>query len=60
KRLKIFLKNPSHPLIKDHKLIGSKSNLRSFSVTGDIRLIYKKISNNTIVLMDIGTHNQVY
>lgn len=45
--------------LKDHRLLGSKSEFRSFSVTGDIRVVYK-IEGNTLRLYDIGTHNQLY
>jgi len=60
KRLAIFLKNPKHPLLKDHSLIGKKNNKKAFSITGDIRVIYFPKSKNHIELLDIGTHNQVY
>jgi len=32
----------------------------AFSITGDIRVIYQKISDEEIILVDIGSHNQVY
>ena len=43
----------------DHKLIGSLEGFRSFSITGDIRVVYRK-DGAEIELYDIGTHNQVY
>ena len=51
--------NPRHPLLHDHPLKGDQSGRRSFSITGDIRVIYR-IVDETIELLDIGTHNQVY
>ena len=59
KRLEIKIKTPSHFILKDHQLAGKLKQFRSFSITGNIRAIYK-IKNNTIELYDIGTHNQVY
>lgn len=59
-KLALFQKTPTHPLIKDHSLKGEKNDLRAFSITGDIRIVYKKISASHILLLDIGTHNQVY
>ena len=59
KRLELFLSNPLHPLLRNHKLTGAKKDLRSFSVTGDIRVLYYQ-DGETIYLVDIGTHNQVY
>lgn len=58
-RVSLFIKNSQHALLKNHKLIGKKREYWSFSITGDIRVIYK-IINNTLRLYDIGSHNQVY
>lgn len=58
-RVCIFLKNPHDPVLKSHMLKGKKSGFRSFSITGDMRVIYQLIGN-TIYFFDIGTHNQVY
>lgn len=59
-RIKIFRENPSDPILKDHTLKGSKNNIRAFSITGDFRIIYKLISKNHALFLNIGTHNQVY
>jgi addiction module RelE/StbE family toxin len=59
KQLTLFLKNPENPTLKDHKLVGKKLRLRAFSITGDIRVVYK-IVNDELWLFDIGSHNQVY
>ncbi len=59
-RLQILLNNPTHPLLKLHKLSGSLGNLYSFSVTGDVRVLFEKVSDDEILLRDIGSHNQVY
>lgn len=58
-RVKLFQDNPRHPLIRDHALIGAKHMFRSFSITGDIRIIYFK-EDDDVQFYDIGTHNQVY
>ena len=60
KRVKQFCLKPDHPLLHDHQLIGEKQNFRSFSITGDIRLIYFWINEQTVLFLDIGSHNQVY
>lgn len=59
-RVEIFIKNRKYPILKDHKLIGKKKDFRSFSITGDIRVIYTRESKDTFIFIDIGTHNQVY
>ncbi len=59
-RILIFLSDRSNPVLKDHKLVGKKASLRSFSINGDIRIIYILISENEALFIDIGSHNQVY
>jgi addiction module RelE/StbE family toxin len=59
-RLNIFVANPRSPVLYDHQLKGTKYRYRAFSITGDIRVIYEKVSDDHIILMDIGSHNQVY
>ena len=59
-RIEIFKKDPLNPLLKDHRLSGDKKEFRSFSVSGDIRIIYYKKSDNLVIFFDIGSHNQVY
>ena len=58
-RLKLFEINPQNPILRDHSLTGNFKGLRSFSVTGDIRVIYY-IEGETAYFIDIGSHNQVY
>lgn len=58
-RLNLKLKDPTNPLLKNHRLKGEKSKYLSFSISGDIRVIYQ-IKDEVLLLYDIGTHNQVY
>ena len=58
-RLATLSRNPKDPILKDHRLTGGKKHHRAFSVTGDLRVVYY-YQEEWIVLVDIGTHNQVY
>lgn len=58
-KLKQFLVDPNSPTLRDHKLIGKLSSYRAFSVSGDIRVVYR-IEDKELWLYDVGTHNQVY
>ncbi len=58
-KIDLFQQNPNNPQLHNHSLKGARKELHSFSVTGDLRIIYK-VEGNTVVLLDIGTHNQVY
>lgn len=58
-RFALWLADPRNSLLGDHRLSGSKGEFRSFSITGDIRVVYK-VKGKITQLYDIGTHNQVY
>jgi len=59
KRLQLFQNDRNLPLLRDHQLRGKKNDKRSFSITGDIRIVYKEYGSY-ILFLDIGAHNQVY
>ena len=59
-RIVLFKENRYHLLLNDHALEGTLSHLRAFSVTGDIRIVYYPVSEDHVLFLDIGTHNQVY
>lgn len=58
-RYDLFIQNPSNSVLKDHPLGGRLKGYRAFSVTGDIRVVYR-IFGNMAYFVDVGTHNQVY
>ncbi len=56
-----FRKDPFDPILKNHPLKGLMRGRRSFSVTGDIRIIFEEYDNYVLVVfLYLGTHNQVY
>lgn len=60
KRFDLFLDNPNHALLRPHPLRGNLVGFRAFSVTGDYRVIYCILDQETVKLIDIGTHSQIY
>lgn len=59
--IKKFTKDPHDPMLRNHSLKGQLKGLRAFSVTGDVRIIFKEKDNYILVIMlDIGIHNHVY
>lgn len=58
-RLNLLIKNPQHSFLRRHQLKGKKRFYWSFSVTGDVRVIYR-IEGRKLFLYDIGSHAQVY
>ena len=64
KRLELFLKEPFHPQLRNHPLLGKLSNYRSINITGDWRAIYseyKTTKEGIVTIFEaIGTHSQLY
>jgi mRNA-degrading endonuclease YafQ of YafQ-DinJ toxin-antitoxin module len=52
--------NPLNPLLKTHGLSDRLKGLWAISISYEHRLIFKFISSNKILLIDIGTHDEVY
>ncbi len=60
KRIDLFREDPNSPILKDHPLKGDKEGMRSFSIAGVIRVIYYYMSDNEVLFLDVGSHNQVH
>jgi mRNA-degrading endonuclease YafQ of YafQ-DinJ toxin-antitoxin module len=58
-RLKMLLAGHTGSPINNHHLGKSMAGYRSFSLAGDLRVIYW-MKDGEMVLVDIGSHNQVY
>lgn len=56
----LFQENPSDTRLHDHALRRRMKGKRAFSITGDVRIVYREIGKNTVRFLDIGTHPQVY
>ncbi len=61
KTLQLLELNPSHPSLRLHKLKGKLKDLHSVSVTLSCRITLSfALIEEAIVLIDIGTHDEVY
>lgn len=61
KKTLILLKaNPNHLSLKLHKLSGKYANRWSISIDRGLRITFLFEGNNRILLISIGTHDQVY
>lgn len=59
-RLEIFRNNPFESVLKTHKFSGKLKDYWSFSIEYDLRVIFCLADKNDVVLIDIGTHKEVY
>lgn len=61
KTLKLLEVNPVHPSLRLHKLTGKLSDLYSVSINISYRIsIYFFMDKDTIVPVDIGSHDEIY
>lgn len=58
-RIEQFRINEKNPLLRTHKLTGFQDTTWSFSVGYDLRILFTR-KDNTVLLVDIGTHDEVY
>ncbi|MCI4624929.1 MAG: type II toxin-antitoxin system mRNA interferase toxin, RelE/StbE family [Candidatus Magnetoovum sp. WYHC-5] len=59
KVLSILKNNPFGPSLKTHALSGNLKGSYACSLTHELRIIFK-ITEGTIHLLNIGTHDEVY
>lgn len=60
RRVELFTADPFDPRLRTHKLSGSLSELWSFSVAYDLRVIFYLLPQNRAMFENIGTHDEVY
>lgn len=65
KRRELFQRDPNHPQLRNHALLGKHKGLRSINVTGDWRALYAEQSDGKAIEIvalfhTIGTHSQLY
>ena len=61
KTIRILQSNPYHPSLRLHKLQGNLKDFYSVSIDMEYRIIIDFIIvDKRIILIDIGSHNEVY
>ena len=56
KALELFQKDVLNPSLNTHKLMGELAGYWSFSVDYHLRILFRIIDKENILLLDIGTH----
>ncbi|MBI4689288.1 MAG: type II toxin-antitoxin system mRNA interferase toxin, RelE/StbE family [Nitrospirae bacterium] len=55
----MLVEDPFHFSLKTHPLHGKLKGRYACSITDDLRIVFK-LTSNTLHLLDIGTHDEVY
>lgn len=59
-KLERFTEEPFAPELRNHKLSGKLDELRSIVVDYDCRILFKFVDEETALLINIGSHEEVY
>lgn len=59
-RMALFIEDSNHPILHKHALKGERSGQWSFNITGDYRIVYEELVEDTVRLLTIGTHSELY
>jgi len=58
-RFILLEENEYAPILNNHPFKAEYSDCKSINITADYRMVYKR-TNDMYVLIDIGTHSQLY
>ncbi|MDO8514423.1 MAG: type II toxin-antitoxin system mRNA interferase toxin, RelE/StbE family [bacterium] len=53
----IFRENPLHPSLGTHKLHGKDAGAWAFSINRKLRIKFVFLTNDSVLFLDIGTHD---
>ena len=59
-RIRFFQNNSEDTRLRNHALTKRMKGKYAFSITDDIRIIYKYLGKNTVRFLAIGSHKEVY
>jgi len=58
--MEVFLTDPFSSQLRTHKLSGKLQGLWAFSIDDDHRVVFEFIDQQRVLLIDIGSHDEVY
>ena len=59
-KMKIFLENPFFSQLRTHKLSGKLAGQWAFSIDDDCRIVFEFVGKDQVLLIDVGSHDEVY
>ena len=59
-KMEIFLENPFFTQLRTHKLSGKLAEQWAFSVDEDYRIVFEFLGEDQVLLIDVGSHDEVY
>lgn len=59
-RFEIFQENVFDNRLRTHKLKGALSEYHAFSISASDRIVFRMLDDGGVLLVDIGSHDEVY
>ena len=59
-KIHLFQNNPNDTRLQNHPLKRSMEGKWAFSITDDIRIVYKWLGKTSVRFLAIGSHTKVY
>ena len=59
-KMESFLENPFFLQLRTHKLSGKLAGQWAFSVDDDCRIVFEFVGEDQVLLIDVGSHDEVY
>ncbi len=59
-KMDVFLENPFFTQLRTHKLSGKLAGQWAFSVDDDCRIVFEFVGEDRVLLIDVGSHDEVY
>ena len=59
-RMELFIDDPFNPKLRTHKLSGKLSGQWAASIDDEYRIVFEFLTKNSVLLIDFGTHDEVY
>lgn len=59
-KINLFKNSKNHDILKVHKLNGNLKKSYSFSVNYQIRIVFEYENKNTVNLLYVGGHDELY
>jgi addiction module RelE/StbE family toxin len=58
--IELFIENQTHESLRNHPLRGKWSQYRSITAEDDLRLHYRVVNEDTVLIVAVGSHGQLY
>ena len=59
-RINLFITDSNNPILNNHSLKGKYQGHNSINITGDLRAIYRYLTDDRCIFITIDSHSNLY